>query len=267
MTDVIEKAEGVSGDAVSAAVGSAANLVGIVIIAVFLLYFFLRDGDKAWAWLFQWVGEEKRERITTVGDETLGRVGNYVRGTTVLATISAVSSLIFMLLLGTPLALPLALLAFVTAYIPYFGGAIAGLIIVLVTWGAVDATAALIMVGLLLARFAVVHVFVRPRAYTQALDGPPGAHPHRAAHRTAVRRVGRSGPGGPAHGRGRERGPGHHRHPGAREAAEPARDRARLARPRRPVELASPGGHRVRGHARPDPDDRSRWWCCRSSWP
>ena len=86
VTDVIEKAEGVSGDAVSAAVGSVANLVGIVIIAVFLLYFFLRDGDKAWAWLFQWVGEEKRERITTVGDETLGRVGNYVRGTTVLAT-------------------------------------------------------------------------------------------------------------------------------------------------------------------------------------
>ena len=46
-----------------------------------------------------------------------------------------------MLLLGTPVALPLALLAFVTAFIPYFGGAIAGIIIVLVTWGAVDSTA------------------------------------------------------------------------------------------------------------------------------
>ena len=83
VTDVIEKADGVSGDAISAAVGSAANLVGIVIIAVFLLYFFLRDGDKAWAWLFQWIDDEKRERITTVGDETLGRVSSYVRGTTV----------------------------------------------------------------------------------------------------------------------------------------------------------------------------------------
>ena len=173
VTDVIEKAEGVSGDALSAAVGSAANLVGILIIAVFLLYFFLRDGDKAWAWLFQWVGEEKRERITTVGDETLGRVGNYVRGTTVLAAISAVSSFAFMLLLGTPVALPLALLAFVSAYIPYFGGAIAGIIIVLVTWGAVGATAALIMFALLLAKFALVHVYVRPRAYSQALAVQP----------------------------------------------------------------------------------------------
>ncbi len=173
VTDVIEKADGVSGDAISAAVGSAANLVGIVIIAVFLLYFFLRDGDKAWAWLFQWVGDEKRERITTVGDETLGRVGSYVRGTTVLATISAVSSFVFMLLLGTPVALPLALLTFVAAYIPYFGGAIAGIIIVLVTWGAVDATATLIMVALLLARFAVVHVYVRPRTFSQALTVHP----------------------------------------------------------------------------------------------
>ena len=256
VTDVIEKAEGFSGDAISAAVGSAANLVGIVIIAVFLLYFFLRDGDKAWAWLFQWVGEEKRERITTVGDETLGRVGNYVRGTTVLATISAVSSLVFMLILGTPVALPLALLAFVTAYIPYFGGAIAGIIIVLVTWGAVDATAALIMVGLLLARFAVVHVYVRPRAYQPGPHGPPGTHPHRAAGRTADRRVGRPRPGSPDHGRGRERGPRHHRHPGAREGAGPARHRAQLARPRRPVELASPGGHRLRGPAGADHDDR-----------
>jgi len=173
VTDVIEKADGVSGDAISAAVGSAANLVGIVIIAVFLLYFFLRDGDKAWSWLFQWIDDEKRERITTVGDETLGRVSNYVRSTSVLAIISAVSSLIFMLILGTPLALPLALLVFVAAYIPYFGGAIAGIVIVLVTWGAVDATAALIMVVLLLARFAVVHVYVRPRASSQGLAAHP----------------------------------------------------------------------------------------------
>ena len=173
VTNVIEQAEGISGDAITSAVGSAANLVGIIVIAVFLLYFFLRDGDKAWTWLFQWIDDDKRERITTVGDETLGRVGNYVRGTTVLATISAVSSLVFMAILGTPLALPLALLAFVTGYIPFFGGAIAGTIILLVTWGAVGATAALIMGALLLARFALVHVYVRPRAYKQALAVQP----------------------------------------------------------------------------------------------
>lgn len=173
VADVIDKAEGISGNAVSAAVGSAANVAGIVVLAVFLLYFFLRDGDKAWMWLFQTVGEDQRERITTVGDQTLGRVGTYVRGTTVVAMIVAVTSFIFMLLLGTPLALPLALLAFVAAFIPYFGGAIASFIIVLVTWGAVDPASALIMAGLLLARFAFVHTLVRPRGYDQALSIQP----------------------------------------------------------------------------------------------
>jgi predicted PurR-regulated permease PerM len=173
VTDVIEKADGLSGEAISNAVGSVANLVGILILAVFLLYFFLRDGDKAWMWMFQAVDDDKRERITSVGDETLGRVGSYVRGTTVMATISAVTTFVFILLLGTPLALPLALLTFITAFIPYFGGAIAAILVVLVTWGAVGSTAALIMVGLLLARFVLVHLFVRPRAYEQALTVPP----------------------------------------------------------------------------------------------
>ena len=173
VADVIDKAEGISGDAVSSAVGSAANVAGIVVLAVFLLYFFLRDGDRAWMWLFQTVGEDQRERITTVGDQTLGRVGTYVRSTTVVAMIVAVTSFIFMLLLGTPLALPLALLAFVAAFIPYFGGAIASFIIVLVTWGTVDSASALIMVGLLVARFALVHTLVRPRGYDQALSIPP----------------------------------------------------------------------------------------------
>ena len=136
VTDIIEQAEGIGGDAVS----DARRLGGqrwwaSSILAMFLLYFFLRDGDKAWMWLFQSVGGEKRERITTAGDEALDRVGSYVRGTTVIATVAAVTSFIFMLLLGTPLALPLAVLTFVTAFIPYFGGAIAAFFIVLVTLG------------------------------------------------------------------------------------------------------------------------------------
>ena len=255
LTDALEQAEGVSGDAVSAAVGSVANVAGIVVLAVFLLYFFLRDGDKAWMWLFQTVGEDQRERITTVGDETLGRVGNYVRGTTVVATTVAVTSFIFMLLLGTPLALPLALLAFVAAFIPYFGGAIASLIIVLVTWGAIDSTAALIMAGLLLARFAFVQTLVRPRAYEQALSIQPAlilivlpiglqvgglaglilAVPLAAVVVSVAQGITQS--------------------PGTGAVPDPACDRAGLARPCRAVELASAGRHRVRGAAGLDRGD------------
>jgi predicted PurR-regulated permease PerM len=169
----IEHAEDIGGGAISDVVGSVAELVGIMVLATFLLFFFLRDGDKAWLWFFQTMPDEKRERITSAGDEALSSVGNYVRGTTVIAAIAATSSFLFMLILGTPLALPLALLTFVTAYIPYFGNAIAGLIVVIITWGAVGAAAALLMIVLLAVRYVVVQRLVRSRVYQHALSLHP----------------------------------------------------------------------------------------------
>ena len=173
LADIITRISGLSGDAVGDFVGSLANLTGILILGSFLLYFFLRDGDKAWAWIFQWLDEAKRERIDSAGDDALSRVGNYVRGTTVMASIASVTNLAFMVVLGTPLGLPLAILTFALAYIPYFGGLASAFVIVLVTWGAEGATVALIMSGMIFARFVLVRLFVRPRVYAQALTLHP----------------------------------------------------------------------------------------------
>ena len=159
--------------AIESVVGSVANLVGILVLGAFLLFFFLKDGDKAWLWLFQSMPTEKRERITAAGDDALGRVGSYVRATTMTAAVAAATSFAFMLLLGTPLALPLAILTFILGFIPYFGGAAAGLLVVFVTLGSVSTEAALVMAGLLVARFTVVHLAVAPRLFASA----PRLHP------------------------------------------------------------------------------------------
>jgi predicted PurR-regulated permease PerM len=169
LADLVSRVVDGGGDAISSVVGSVANLVGILVLATFLLFFFLRDGDKAWRWLFQWVDEEKRERIDSAGDEALSQVGIYVRARSVLAVIAAITNLLFMLVLGAPLALPLALLTLFTAYIPYFGGIISAFVIVVVTWGAVGQTAALAMAGLILLRFVAVWLLVRPRVSQDAL--------------------------------------------------------------------------------------------------
>ena len=84
LQDVVASADTIAGDAAT----RVADLVGILVLATFLLFFFLRDGDKAWGWLFQWIDEEKRERIDSAGDEALRRVGNFVRATTALASIA-----------------------------------------------------------------------------------------------------------------------------------------------------------------------------------
>jgi predicted PurR-regulated permease PerM len=159
--------------AIESIVGRVANLVGILVIATFLLFFFLKDGDKAWLWVFGSMPEEKRDLITSTGDDALTRVGAYVRATTIGAAIEAITALVFMLIVGTPLAIPLAILAFVLGYVPYFGAAIAGILIVLVTLGTGGTTAAIVMAGLLVARFVVMWLFVDPRLFATA----PRLHP------------------------------------------------------------------------------------------
>jgi putative heme transporter len=172
-TDVVAASERIGGEAVSDIVGSAASIATILLLAAFLVFFFLRDGDKAWLWLFQGLGEEKRERITSAGDTALRRAGGYLRGTTVLAGIVALSNYAFMLLLGVPLALPLAVMSFVATYIPYFGGIVATILILLVTYEAVGTGAAMTLVVLLAIRGGAVSYFVRPLVYGRTVSMHP----------------------------------------------------------------------------------------------
>ena len=160
-------------NAIQSVVGRVADLVGILILGAFLLFFFLKDGDKAWLWIFQSLPEEKRELISASGDGALARVGGYVRATTISTAIGAVTNLAFMLLVGTPLALPLAFLSFVLGYVPYFGGALGALAIVLVTLGENGSTAAIVIAGLMVARFVAMRLVVQPRLFA----GAQGLHP------------------------------------------------------------------------------------------
>ncbi len=163
----------VGGDLVASIAGSVASAATILILAAFLVFFFLRDGDKAWLWCFQSLGQSKRERITAAGDDALARVGGYLRGTTVLAAVMAVSNYAFMLLLGVPLALAMALLSFMATYIPYFGGLVANGVILLLTWGAAGTSTTLAMVVLMGLRGALVSTWIRPQVYGRTVSISP----------------------------------------------------------------------------------------------
>ena len=66
-----------------------AGTIGIVftigLLATFLTFFFMMDGDKAWVWVLSSANEWRREAITTSGHVALERVGGYLRGTAVIA--------------------------------------------------------------------------------------------------------------------------------------------------------------------------------------
>jgi predicted PurR-regulated permease PerM len=169
----LDAARAVVSGFVDTIVGAAAGTVTVLILAAFLVFFFLKDGDKAWVWIFQAVSDQKRERITAAGEDALTRVGGYLRGTTLLSAIIAATDYVFMVLLGVPLALPLAVLVFFSGYIPYFGGVITTALILLVTLatlGLGPVVALLVLIGV---RNSILGYLVRPAVYGRAVSIHP----------------------------------------------------------------------------------------------
>jgi predicted PurR-regulated permease PerM len=169
----IEAIRSAASNTVGGVVASAADAVTIGILATFLVFFFLRDGDKAWLWAFGSLGEQKRDRITTAGDDALARVGGYLRGTTVLSFLIAVTDYLFMIVLGVPLAVPLAVLAFLAGFIPYFGGIVTTAIILLITLAALGPGAVVVMLVLIGIRNLIIGYAIRPVLYGRTVKIHP----------------------------------------------------------------------------------------------
>jgi predicted PurR-regulated permease PerM len=171
--DVVDQVRSSGNEIAGSVVGRVAEAGTILILATFLLFFFLRDGDKAWLWIFQSLGPSKMEQITSAGDDALARVGGFLRGTTVLGLVMALTTYVFLILLNVPLALPLAILTFAATFVPYFGSLVATAFVVLVTLGSEGASTALVMIVLVGIRGVAVSYFVRPQIYGRSVKMHP----------------------------------------------------------------------------------------------
>ncbi len=148
-------------------IGSIVSAGTVLILAIFLVFFFLRDGDKAWLWIFQGVSDDKRTEVTAAGRDALTRVATYIRVTTTLSAIAAATNFVFMLVLGLPYALPVSLLVFLAGYIPYFGSILATTAVLLLALSASGPTIAGLMLLLIVARSVVVRYTIRPASYSR----------------------------------------------------------------------------------------------------
>ncbi len=170
---LLDGLKGGAADAARGIVSSAVGTVTVLVLASFLVFFFLRDGDRAWFWCFQATDEEKRARITAAGETALVRVGGYLRGTTILSGVIALTDLVFMVALGVPLAGPLTALVFLSGYIPYFGGIVTTALIVLVTFGAQGMVAVVILLVMIAIRNAFLGYWIRPIVYGRTVSIHP----------------------------------------------------------------------------------------------
>ena len=130
---------------------AATSLVTGAFVVLFLLIFFLYDGEKIWEWCVRLLphqaeapfdGAVRRGWITLV---------SYVRATVVVAIVDAVGIGLGALLLGVPLAVPLAVIVFLGAFVPIVGALVSGAVAVLVALVTVGPTQALILLVVVLA--------------------------------------------------------------------------------------------------------------------
>ena len=162
---------------VSTNVSGVASDVGavatIAILGTFLTFFFLMDGDKAWLWAMSSTSDWRREAIDTAGDDALQRVGGYLRGTAIIAAFDGISVGVFMFLLGAPLAAPMAVIVFFGRFIPYIGGLVTTILVVLVTYATVGSTAALILLVLISIVIFIQGKFLAPVIYHKTVHIHP----------------------------------------------------------------------------------------------
>jgi predicted PurR-regulated permease PerM len=149
---------GLAATAVSATETSLRFVAGLL-LGVFVLFFFLYDGPRIWAWCRSLFPRRSRQRIGAAGEAAWVTLSGFVQGTTVIATIHAVVIGATLAVLGVTLFVPLALLVFIGSFVPIIGALVAGGLAVLVTLGSKGAfAAATVLLVLLIEHELEAHV-------------------------------------------------------------------------------------------------------------
>jgi predicted PurR-regulated permease PerM len=111
---------------------AAGNFTAGALLMVVILFFFLKDGEKIWAFMLRAFKGRRLVKARRVGYSSMAVLGGYVRGTAIVALVDSVFIGVALLVLGVPLALPLAAIVFIGAFIPLVGATLAGVLAALI---------------------------------------------------------------------------------------------------------------------------------------
>jgi predicted PurR-regulated permease PerM len=124
-----------------------------IVLALFTLFFFLKDGRSIWLWLVGLFPADSRAYLDEAARRSWRTLISYVRATVVVALVDAIGIGIGLAILQVDLVIPLAALVFLGAFIPILGSFLAGsvaVLVALVTQGPITALIALgIVVGVM----------------------------------------------------------------------------------------------------------------------
>lgn len=130
-------------------VSTVVNGVVTAVLAVFLMFFMLKDGPRFLPWLARQLPGRLATDVPTVAARGWRTLGEFVRSQAYVGFLDAVLIGIGLWIVGVPLVLPLAVLTFVSAFVPIVGALFAGFVAVLIALVSNGLTDALIVLAII----------------------------------------------------------------------------------------------------------------------
>ncbi|MER7661627.1 MULTISPECIES: AI-2E family transporter [unclassified Streptomyces] len=131
-------------------VSTVFNGVVTAVLALFLMFFFLKDGPRFLPWLTRQLPGRLATDIPTVATRGWDTLSAFVRSQALVGLLDAVFIGLGLWIVGVPLVLPLAVLTFVSAFVPIVGALFAGLVAVLIALVSNGLTDALIVLAIII---------------------------------------------------------------------------------------------------------------------
>ncbi len=126
-----------------------AEVLAGIILAAFITFFFLYDGERIWRFVTSPLRPRTAERVDRAALAGWNTLSGYIRGSVTIATIHGLAMGITLSILGVPLVAPLTLLVFITSFVPLVGVLVGGGLAVFVTMGTQGVTAGIILLAVL----------------------------------------------------------------------------------------------------------------------
>ncbi|MFJ8198959.1 AI-2E family transporter [Streptomyces sp. NPDC096152] len=149
--DLLSKFGGTAASNVISGVSVVGESLAMAVLALLLVFFFLRDSHRAAEALRSLAPHGTSDTVEAMARRAFRGVEGFMRGTTLIAFIDAVCITVGLLVLRVPGSVGLGALVFVGAYIPYLGAFLSGAVAVLVALADRGFVVALWTLGVVLA--------------------------------------------------------------------------------------------------------------------
>ncbi|MFD4606010.1 AI-2E family transporter [Streptomyces sp. NPDC058464] len=173
LRSLLSKFGGTAASGLMSGVSVVSDVVTMGVLALLLVFFFLRDSDRALATMHSLSPARSAHTVEAMCRRAFQAIEGYMRGTTLIAFIDALSITVGLLVLRVPGALGLGALVFVGAYIPYLGAFLSGAVAVLVAFADRGWVTALWALGVVLLVQVIEGNVLQPMVHSRTVQMHP----------------------------------------------------------------------------------------------